>query len=679
MICDSPSRIYHCALPFCPSSSWLCECYSSELSQEVKVVKGLELEWGMCSREVFFETQSWTLTTWKEVVAVGYASGNIIILDGITGSCVSVLSEHTGDVWALAFSFDGAFLVSGGCSNFVNLWDVQTGGIVKTFYGNTKPVYSVSISLDCAMIASGSADKTIRLWDTQTGECCCVIDGHNDIVRSVSFSPTNPQLLISAADDNTVRWWDIGGCQIGPAYNGHHVTFSPDGTHFISCVMVSSPNLRANATVQKSSSGAVVAQLHVPGRACPTWCFSPDSRYVACAAQCNIHIWDITGSDPHLIKIFTGTGIVTSLAFSFSLISLINGGPIKFWEIHNLLIDLAAANSESTSSDLVSVEPTRLQMNDGIATLGDRCYAFTSSFIWLPTNHSTRLWKNCTSLMDSVTADLESTPSTLASIQSVSLQTDDGLAISSDSAGVVKIWDISTGLCMVTFQIPAKSCGWADAQLRGDALVFVWYPYGLNHTSVTGEPHTHAARRNHSTWYSTKTEGIHIWSTERGELQTVGIPHDLIRDLRISGDGLKVFLLGDRHIQAWSVYTGEIVGEVSLEGQPCYNSLVVDGSRVWVHFHDSQTQGWDFGIPGSAPILLSNTSPDRLRLKFINGAEHPNPSPSRIEDTVTGKEVFRFHGRYVRPTSTHLDGQHLVAGYDSGEVLILNFNDVICQ
>ena len=282
--------------------------------------------------------------------------------------------------------------------------------------------------------------------------------------------------------------------------------------------------------------------------------------------------------------------------------------------------------------------------------------------------------------MDPVAASLEPTLSTLVSIQSVTLQTNDGVAISSDSTGVAKIWDISTGLYKASFQIPAKFCDWADAQLIDGGLVFVWYPHEPGYIQHTGLTHTHAARRNLAeTHISLNVTKIHIWSAGKGELQTVDISQYLVKDLRISGDGSKVFLLSDRHIQAWSIQTGEVVGKVLLEGKPCSSSLVVDGSEVWVHFEGSQMQGWDFGIQGSTPTPLSDAPPKSHHLEFINGTHRENPSPSRVEDTVTGQEVFQFSGRYVRPTSTHWDGQYLVAGYDSGEVLILNFNNIIPQ
>ena len=212
---DSPSEIYHCALPFSPSKSWLHEYYGSELLLEVKVVTGLKTQWGECSRTVSFSDTPGALAYWKDLIAVGFDSGDIIILDAITGVQRSIFSGHVYWVGSLTFSLDGRFLVSGSDDTTVILWDIQTSGVVRSFVGHTNWVRSVSISPDCTIIASGSLDHTIHLWDAQTGECHCVIDGHNKHVSSVSFLHTNPKLLLSASYDGTIRQWDVDGHQIG--------------------------------------------------------------------------------------------------------------------------------------------------------------------------------------------------------------------------------------------------------------------------------------------------------------------------------------------------------------------------------------------------------------------------------------------------------------------------------
>ena len=576
-ICGSPSEIYR-ALPFSPSLSWLHEHYSPELLQGVRVIKGLQVKWGSCSRTVSFDSEPYALAHWKDLVSVGLYSGNIIIVDAITGVYMFVLSSHTKQVNSLAFSLDGTFLVSGSDNKTVNLWDIQTGGVIKTFYGHADWVYSVSISQNCTMIASGSTDKTIHLWDVQTGECCCVIDGHNKTVTSVNFSPANSQLLISASNDNTVQQWDINGHQIGSTYEGCFVAFSSDGSHFVSWGGLV-------ATVWDSHSGEVAAKLQSPNSDFECCCFSPNGKFVAGAAYQTIYIWDIIGLAPCLIETFVGhTKNITSLTFSSSLISSSLDQSIKFWQAGILSKDMVATDSELS-------------------------------------------------------------PPTLPMVMSVSLQATDGIAISSDWDGVVKTWDILTGLCKASFQTPARGYTHADTQLIEGRLTFIWLKDGK----------------------------IHIWDVEKEEpIQALDIKsRDTVQEFRISRDGSKVFLLYYWSIQAYSIQTGEVVGRVTLEGRSLYNSLIVEGSRVWCLFEDFQIKGWDFGLPGSVPVSLPNIPLDMPHLCFIDTG-CLNTSPARIGDAVTGKKVLQLPERYAYPKVAQWDGRYLAAGYESGEVPILD-------
>ena len=579
---DSPPQIYHSALPFCPSSSWVGKCYAAELSQEVRVVKGVPAEWGTCSRTVSFSYTPLSLALWKSTVAVGTSSKLIVILNAITGRQVAIFSGHTGSVNSLVFSSDGISLISGSNDKTVKLWDVQTGGVVKTFYGPTRWVTSVSISADCSMIASGSNDGRIYLWNIQTRECHCIIEQGKD-VGYVNFSPSDPQHLISASQDGTIQKWDIDGHQIGPKYEGSQATFSLDGTHLVS-------HKGKVVTVRNSNSGAIVAEFHVASDYTYHSCFSPNGRLIAVAASGTVYVWDITGSDPLLVGTFAEhTSYITSVIFSSSLISASKDNSIKFWQI--------------------------------------------------------------SALTDPVATDFKSTPLVSAPIKSISLQANDGFAVSSDSDGVVNIWDLSTGFCRTSFQTPAKGSIQGGQQLiDSTSSTFVWW----------------------ANWR------IHIWDIQKSELlQTINIPGCRIKYIKISGDGSKVFYLDENSIKACSQLTGEVVGEVKhgvLFGQ---GSLTVDGSRVWVHFPRIKTQGWDFGTQGTSPVQLHNTFPGRPRLHFVDGTRMWQFGLSRFEDTATGKEILRLAGRFAKPLNALWDGQYLVAGYETGEVLILDFHHVL--
>ena len=598
---ESPSNIYHSALPLCPASSWLCEHYSTGLSEEVKVVMGLPDGWGACSRTVSLSSMSRAHTSLNDIVAVSLYSHDIITVDAITGVHLSVLSGHTDDMRCITFSSDGTLLVSGDWSGIIKLWDIQTGGTIRTLAGHTNAVNSISISPDHSAIASGSWDKTVRLWNTWTGECSCVIYGDKHIINSVSFSPTNPFLLISASNGGTVQQWDTNGHKIGPAYKGCYVAFSSDGTHFVSWG-------RSAAVVQNSGSGAVIAELQVSGSNPDNCCFSPDGKFVAGCVGEVIYIWDITSQAPHPVETFVG-----------------HAGPIRSITFSPLLI---------SSSD----------------------------------DKSIKVWQFSPSPRDPITTGSENTPLVLAPIKHVSLQISDDIVISIDGAGVARSWNISTGLCTASFQVPAQELRvgsmWGDMKLIDGRWIFAW----------------HVDRR------------LHIWDTRKE------FPHVIDADWeswlaapRISGDGSKAFFMIDDTIQAWSVWTGEAMGVVELEddvglggrGELFCHPLIVDGSRVWIHFDGSQTKGWDFGVTDSAPIPLSNTAPDSTYLEL--NIKWSNANPYRIKDSVTGNDIFQLSGRYANPMDAQWDGQYLVAGYWSGEVLILGFThmspqqkDVVC-
>jgi len=581
-ICDSPSQLYHFALPLCPSSSWLHRYYAAELQHGPKVVKGPKAEWGVCSRTVSLDSHIWGLSYWNDNIAVGSSDRNIIILDAITGSQKAILSGHLNGVTCLTFSSDGKSLVSGSDDKTVKLWDVQTGGLVKTFHGHTSYVWSVSISTDCTMIASGSHDNTARLWDIETQECLCIIEQEGS-VYSVSFSPTDPQHIISTSY-NKVWKWDVNGNQIPPTYTGACIAFSPDSTQFALC------NGKV-VTVQSSDSEEIMAEFYVTNNSTRYCCFSPDGRLVAAAAGSTAYVWDVTSPDPHLIETFFHTQI-TALVFSSpsSLISVSTDSSVKFWKI------------------------------GGLST-------------------------------DPVTTDPGSTPPPICS---VSLQARAGIAISSDKKGMVKTWDISTGLCKGSFQTPADRYSCRDVQLIDGRLITVWYT----------------------------NDKIHIWDISNGEsLQTVNAPLSGLWGLRISGDGSKVFCLTKESIQVWSISTGELVGEVEFELKQilCLCPLQLDGSRICILLEDLSTQWWDFGVSGSPPIQLSNVSTIKPPLSLICDPSWEAVSPYWIKDTATGKEVFQLSGRYAEPWAIQWDDQYLVAGYESGEVVIFDFHHMCPQ
>ena len=550
------------------------------------VVKGVKAEWGACSRTVLFDIYLRSLSYWNNVVAIGSANGDIITLNAITGSRIAVLSDHTDGV-------------------------------------NTDGVNCVTFSSDGRSLVSGADDNTVKLWDMQTGGVVRTFLGHTRPVCSVSISADYTKIVSGSGE--AICLWDIqtGECLCTMKQKGTvwHVNFSPiDPQHIISIsegtvwewdlngqqipptyngtyIAFSSDYTKFAlcnqdvVIVQDCNSRAVENQLHVTDGDVKCCCFSPDGKLIAAAAYLTIYVWDISSPDSHLI----GT--------------------------------LVEHNTHAQSLTFSS----------------------PSSFISISLDKSVRFWHIGILPTDSVITNPESAPPASSTIMSVGLQMRTGICISSDEEGVVKTWDISTGLCSASFQTPARGYVRRDARLIDGRLIVVWR----------------------------EDKNIYIWDSNKDDppKMVTTLSSNLVGP-RISGDGSKVFCLFKRSIQAWSICRGEPAGEVKfkLEQEFYLDPLQMDGSKIWIRLKDLSTQGWDFGVSSSLPIPLSHGPTESPLLDFIGGAPWQTKEPAWIKNTVTGKKVFELSGRYARPRVIQWDRQYLIAGYWSGEVLILDFH-----
>ena len=499
-----------------------------------------------------------------------------------------------------------------------------TGSHTAVLSGHTLAVNSLTFSSDGKSLVSGSNDRTVKLWDVQTGGVVKTFYGHTGFVWSVSIS-SDCTRIASGSIDRTIHLWDIqtgdSYCIIKQQAVVDYVCFSPmDPWHLLSVSdkkvwqwdmsghQIQIPLTHGGrhaalsldgtqfvssnegvVTVQNSDSGVTVAEFQISDSVL-NCCFSPDGRLVAVSHRHTAYVWNIASSDPHLVETLIGhTYNITSLVFSSSssLISASLDQSVKFWQI----------GASSTAP---------------------------------------------------VGTDTKSMPLTTAPIEFITLRAKDGVTITNDSDGMVRIWDISTGLCKASFQGPATSCRMGDVQLIDGRLIFVWYTY----------------------------QEIHIQDVERGKLLwAVGGDIPDVEDLRISGDGSKVFCLDRSLIQAWSIQTGEVIGKVEVGGSSLVSgTLTVVGSRVWVYHRESGYKGWDFGTLGLPPVQLSD-----VPMFHLNDTMVWDISLSRIKDTVTGKVLFQLSGRFANPVDVQCHNCHLFASYIYGEVLVLDINHILLQ
>ena len=520
------------------------------------------------------------------------------------------------------------------------IFSALTGSQITILSGHTSYALSSAFSSDGTLLVSGSSDGPIGLWDIQTGGVVKTLCGHTSWVNSVSISADNT-MIASGSDDKTIRLWNIrtGACHIIEGHNARitTVSFSPKNSQLLL-------SASKDDTIKQWSIDGHQIGSPVPGYYAV---FSKDgAQFVSCATK------SVTVRNTESKRIVVEFKLPT------------NANCCCFSPDGRLIA--AGAYDIIYLWDISSPDPCLIQtLTEHIGYISSLVFPSSLTII-SPSNtdYSIKFWQIGVSSADPVAPESESTSFAPVPIRSVSLQAKNGLAFSLDLEGVMKIWDILTGCCKKTYNTQARNVRCGDMQSIGGRPIIVW----------------------HET-----AQKFDILDAEKDELQTVYLPCWSPLGLRITGDGSRILELNRESIQAWSILTGESAGKQMLEGDDeyCFDSLRMDSSEVLVHSEKSSVQGWDFGIPGSTPTQFSKKSLNRHHLNFVDigGSRNrhsildnrsgPRSIPVRVEDSATGKEVFWLCGNYANPSVIQWDGQYLIAGYMSGEVLILDLSHVL--
>ena len=96
---------------------------------------------------------------------------------------------HSGNIRSVAFTSDGAYLVSGSDDRTVKIWEAATGKEIRTLR-HDEEVKAIAISPDNKTILAGDRQGNITLWETATGKSLGKLSAKGlGELASLSFSP----------------------------------------------------------------------------------------------------------------------------------------------------------------------------------------------------------------------------------------------------------------------------------------------------------------------------------------------------------------------------------------------------------------------------------------------------------------------------------------------------------
>jgi WD40 repeat protein len=196
----------------------------------------------------------------------------------------------------VALSPDGKTAASAGDTG--RLWDVKTGKAIGGLLGHTGEVSALAYSPDGATLVTAGQDGTIRFWQAATARSVGPVLTHPGWVRAIACSPDGTRVVSAAG--NTARIWDVAtGRALGPdlkhARDVDHLVFSPDGK------LVLTASREGTARLWDSESGRPV---HAPFKhtRLSAIAFSPDGRRFLTAGRRDgvdgVHLWDTATGGP---------------------------------------------------------------------------------------------------------------------------------------------------------------------------------------------------------------------------------------------------------------------------------------------------------------------------------------------------------------------------------------------
>ena len=195
---------------------------------------------------------------------------------------------------SLAFSPDSTTLASSGgnTQDFnIRLWDVGSGQLLRTLHGHTGIVWNVAFSHDGAMLASASSDGTVKVWDWKNGTLIHSLDFPNEMV-SVGFSPDSQTLAAGGVEkwpDAAIWTYAVGDWQpvleYAEFWNIPDLAYTPDGQ-----ILVGGGTSR-NVRVWRTSDGEELSILYHAGQV-TSMDMSPDGSLLA-TGLCSVSTKDL--------------------------------------------------------------------------------------------------------------------------------------------------------------------------------------------------------------------------------------------------------------------------------------------------------------------------------------------------------------------------------------------------
>lgn len=640
-----------------------------------------------------------------------------------TASSVRVALRHEGPVAAVAFSDDGARVVTGSADGTARVWDAATGAPLTPPLHHPGPVDLAKIRGDGTRILTVGDDHVVRIWEVTASPPPPIELRCDDKINAAAFS-ADGERVVTASDDRTARLWSVrtGQPVIPPLVHDARVLtveLSRDGTR-IATTASDAPgsalwNAKTGARIVElevdpmQETGPLNAHGHVSLATSAT--FSPDSRRLLTTGTDNVALlWDAT-TGRTVGQPLQHDSWVMSAAFSpdgARVATVDHEGHIRLW-------DTASAAAAKVAIDATAIDRVSYS-RDGARLLG------------AGDDKRLRIWDAASG---SLVAAIE-----LESGMMDAAITGDGARVATASAdGLARIWDIRPAMRVLqvmqrTYDAAYSPDGSRIATTGVDGLLWLWTasgqlvaqskPHNLGAAEVvfdrggtqiaavgldgtveigdaatatlrafrdvrgkdlTGSPDSpevvghlppRGALSPDGRRFATLGAGAHqaaILDIAAGKLVTPPLSHDgPVLMVRWSPDGRRVITASeDATARVWDAATGAVIGAPLAHPAGRWVTAALftpDGARIVTLCTDSNVRLWS--ASGALQAVLSGHAGYLIAAAISPDGRllltHSNDHSARLWDLATGKLAVPplEHGDWVVDARFSPDGTRIV-------------------
>ncbi len=285
---------------------------------------------------------------------------------------VRTFKPHKDGVTTVAFSPDGAYLLTGGEDKALRWYQLGTGELLyeydnyytpyaltvtvansvflgagadikwvdmqnhslAVYKGNATHIRTIAYAPERSKIAAGSYDYKIKIWNVETTEVELELEGHKKSTLPVAFSP-DEKYLVSGSLDKTVKVWNAKTGELMQSLERHTenvvaVAFHPSGRYFVSASQDKTLRLWDFET------GNVLMTYAGHDRSVDAVKFLPDGNHlVSASSDGTLRVWQ-TATGKTVYTYPAHLGAVTAMDISADGHMLLSGGTdgeVKLWEL----------------------------------------------------------------------------------------------------------------------------------------------------------------------------------------------------------------------------------------------------------------------------------------------------------------------------------------------------------